>query len=450
MRTIVPWWRGLSSYAFSLVVAGLRTRGLRLPQFPPVLSFMLHYILKTIPIVLAVAASVARGETLQSLTAEALRNNPELRVLEQSVASAKGGVVTARTFQNPELSLAPGMRRTRTEGGAQKEFHGELLLSQLFKFPGKRALEIALAQRNVQANELALEAFRFQIAAKVRRAFYEMLGAQRSITVRQEQVESAKVFAESARKRAESGYAGDFETIKSQADLISANKALAGAQGRAAAARVILNTLVARPPSAMLQITGTLIGIAPRGGSAAFVALAMARNPALRAQEIAAEKAGLSLRATRFGRRPDFAIGPSIEYLKDEQTYGISATIALPLWDRKKGEIQTATAEQQKALAELEKLRVEVRGEVTKSAEMMRIATSQLALYSPAFLEKLKNFVQQAEQGYAQNSTTLIIYLDAKRTYFDALTDYYEALSKVAENRADLESAVGVPLELEP
>lgn len=411
---------------------------------------MFHHFTKFLPIAFVVAASVSRGERLEGLTADALRNNPELQVLEQSVAAAKGGVVTARTFQNPELSLAPGMRRTRRESGSLKEFHGELALSQLFKFPGKRALEVALAQRDVQVRELALEAFRFQIAAKVRRAFYEMLGAQRTITVRQEQVESAKVFAESARKRAESGFAGDFETIKSQADLISAKRALAEGEGRVAAARVTLNTLAARSPSAPLHLTGTLANIAPRGGASDFIALAMARNPALRAQQLAAEKADLSLRATRFGRRPDFAVGPSIEYLKDEQTYGLSATVALPLWDRKKGEIQTATAEQQKALAELEKLRAEVRGEVTKSSEALRIAMSQLALYSPAFLEKLKAFVQQAEQGYAQNATTLIICLDAKRTYFGALTDYYEALSKVAENRADLESAVGVPLDLGP
>jgi cobalt-zinc-cadmium efflux system outer membrane protein len=411
---------------------------------------MSYYYTKILPIVFVFATSVSRGETLGELTAEALRHNSELQVLEQGVASAKGGVVTARTFQNPELSVAPGMRRTRTETGSQKEFHGELTLSQLFKFPGKRALEIALAQRGVDASQLALEAFRFQIAARVRRAFYEMLGAQRTITVRTEQVESAKTFAESARKRAESGFAGDFETIKSQAELISAKKTLGEAQGRVTAARIALNTLVARRPSAPLQITGSLLNIAPRGESAGFVTLALARNPALRAQELVAERAGLSLRATRFGRRPDFAVGPSIEYLKDEQTYGIGVTMALPLWDQKKGEIQAATAEQQKALAELEKLRVEVRGEVTKSAEALRIATSQLALYSPEFLEKLKAFVQQAEQGYAQNATTLIIYLDAKRTYFGTLTDYYEALSKVAESRADLESAVGVPLELGP
>jgi cobalt-zinc-cadmium efflux system outer membrane protein len=411
---------------------------------------MSYHFTKILALVFIVATSLSQGETLGELTAEALRNNPELQVLEQGVASAKGGVITARTSQNPELSVAPGMRRTRTDGGTQKEFHGELTLSQLFKFPGKRALEIVLAQRGVDASQLALEAFRFQIAAKVRRAFYEMLGAQRTITVRTEQVESARTFAESARKRAESGFAGDFETIKSQADLISAQKALAEARGRVAAARIALNTLVARSPSARLEITGSLLNIAPRGESAGFVALALARNPALRAQQLVAEKAGLSLRATRFGRRPDFAIGPSIEYLKDEQTYGIGVTMALPLWDQKKGEIQTATAEQQKALAELEKLRAEVRGEVTKSAEALRNASSQLALYSPEFLEKLKAFVQQAEQGYAQNSTTLIIYLDAKRTYFGTLTDYYEALSKVAESRADLESAVGVPLEVGP
>lgn len=411
---------------------------------------MSHHFTKLLTLVFVVAASVSRGETLGDLTAEALRNNPELQVLEQSIASAKGGVVTARTFQNPELSVAPGMRRTRTESGTQKEFHGELTLSQLFKFPGKRALEIALAQRGVDASQLALEAFRFQIAAKVRRAFYEMLGAQRTITVRTEQVESAKTFAESARKRAESGFAGDFETIKSQADLIGAQKALAEARGRVAAARIALNTLIARPPSARLEVTGSLLNIVPPGESAGFVALALARNPALRAQELAAEKAGLSLRATRFGRRPDFAIGPSVEYLNDEQTYGIGVTMALPLWDQKKGEIQKATAEQQKALSELEKLRAEVRGEVTKSAEALRLASAQLALYSPEFLEKLKAFVQQTEQGYAQNATTLIIYLDAKRTYFGTLTDYYEALSKVAESRADLESAVGVPLELKP
>ena len=122
----------------------------------------------------------------------------------------------------------------------------------------------------------------------------------------------------------------------------------------------------------------------------------------------------------------------------------------MPLWDQKKGEIETATANQRRALAELEKTRAEVVAEVTKAAAKLDLAKQQLALYSPAFLDRLKAFMAQAEQGYAQNNTTLLIYLDAKRTYFDTLADYYESLGSVAENRAEVESAIGVPLELNP
>jgi cobalt-zinc-cadmium efflux system outer membrane protein len=396
------------------------------------------------------SAPAAHAETLSQLTQEALRNNPELRAFEQSVAAAKGGVRTARTLSNPELTVQPGFRRLKEIDATRHEFHGEFSLSQLFKFPGKRALEIAIAQRNVGLAEVALEGFRFQLATKVRRAFYDGLAAERILQARTQQVESAKAFVESAKKRAEAGYASDFETVKSQADLIAANKALRQAQLKKITARVSLNTLMARPATAPLEFTGTLENVQPRGSGPDYIALAMARNPAIRTQTRQAEIAGLTLRSTRFGRRPDFAIGPSVEYLESEQTYGISATLALPLWDQKQGVIETATAEQKKALAELEKTRAEIAAEVTNASGGVQIAKEQLALYSPAFLEQLKNLLAQAEQGYAQNATTLLIYLDAKRTYFDTLVDYYESLAKVAESRTDLESAVGVPLDLNP
>ncbi|MEP6811202.1 MAG: TolC family protein, partial [Chthoniobacterales bacterium] len=356
--------------------------------------------------------ALTRAETLDQITAEALRNNPELQVFEQSVASAKGAIRTARTIQNPELTIAPGVRHFRDSGTSGNLFHAEVALSQLFKFPGKRSLDVAIAQGNVELTQIAREGFRFQIVAKVRRAYYDLLASQKIAQSRRDQVESAKTFVESARKRAESGYASDFETIKSQAELIAANRALLQADGRTVVARVTLNALMGRSPAAPLNTSGGgLENLQTRGTRSDFVALALARNPGIRAESRQAELAGLNLRSTRFGRRPDFAIGPSLEYLDNEQTYGLSATVALPLWDQKKGAIETATADQRKALAALEKTRAEVAAEVTKAAANIEVARSQLALYSPAFLDQLKAFMTQAEQGYAQNSTTLLIYL---------------------------------------
>jgi cobalt-zinc-cadmium efflux system outer membrane protein len=400
-------------------------------------------------IALLLGAAATRAETLRQMTAEAVRNNPELRVLEQSVAAAKGGVTTARPYANPELTFAPGVKHTRESGKSNSEFHGLFELSQLFKFPGKRALEIAIAQRDVELTQLAREAFQFQVAAKVRRAFYEFVAARKISQARRDQVGAAEYFVESARKRGESGYASDFETIKSQAELIDANKALRKAEGEMNIARVTLNALMGRTPSAPLEVSGDLDNVAPRGSHTDFVALALARNPGIRTQFRQVEISGLSLRSTRFGRRPDIAVGPSVEYTDSEQIYGLQATLALPLWDQKKGEVETATANQRRALAELEKTRAEVVAEVTKAAANLELAKQQLSLYSPAFLDRLKAFVTQAEQGYEQNNTTLLIYLDAKRTYFDTLADYYESLGAVAENRAEVESVIGVPIEVD-
>jgi len=166
--------------------------------------------------------------------------------------------------------------------------------------------------------------------------------------------------------------------------------------------------------------------------------------------DVEAEKSGLNVKLIRMGNLPDFSVGPNVEYYKDEQIFSVSASMTLPVWDRKKGEIQTATAQQQQMLAEIQRVRLEIAGGVTATAANLGVASDQLALYPPAFLDKLRAFVKQAEEGYAQSATTLIIYLDAKRTYFDTLTSYYEALGRVAESRAELESSIGVPLELKP
>jgi cobalt-zinc-cadmium efflux system outer membrane protein len=399
---------------------------------------------------LTAAAAIAQAAAANPLTvseavSEALKNNPELRGLSADMTAAKGEVLTARTFRNPELTIEPGARQIQESGGSRSEFHANFALSQLFEFPGKRALKIALAERDLTIRQVALEGFRFQLSTEVRRAFFDLLVAEKIVVLRNDQVESARVFFVSSRERTERGYASEFETVKGQADLVAAQKAQREAEAKRVEARVTLNALLGRRPASPIDIT--LENLAPSGSRDTFRSLALSRNPSLRTKYLEAEKAGLQLRATRFGRRPDFAIGPAVEYLPNEQTYGLSVTVALPLWDQKKGEIQTANAQQQRALAETEKAQVEIGSAVTKAAEKLEVANRELDLYTPDLLSKLKGFVAQAEKQYAQSTTSLIIYLDAKKTYFDTLADYYGALGNLAAVRTELEAAVGVPLE---
>ena len=110
----------------------------------------------------------------------------------------------------------------------------------------------------------------------------------------------------------------------------------------------------------------------------------MARNPSLRALGVQAEAAGLTLRSTRFGRRPDFAIGPQVEYTERTDLRPRRDDCASVLGSQA-GRNQTATAEQQKALAEIEKTRLEIAGAVTKATKDLQLAREQLLSTRPPF-----------------------------------------------------------------
>ncbi|MFA6286127.1 MAG: TolC family protein [Opitutaceae bacterium] len=393
--------------------------------------------------------SIFAGEslTLPAALAEALAQSPALQAIEADIDSAKAAVLTTQTRPAPELTLSPGIRRLRESDGARHEFLGGIALAQTFPFPGKRELLVSLAERNVELRALAIEGLRFQVAAAVRKAFHELLAAQNIVGLRHQQLESAETFRQSAAKRAESGYASDFEAVKSQGDVINARKLLNSAHGRIASARVELNALLGRDPSAPLDVTGETNAPVPDRPLSDWVTQALASNPSLRVQTLQAEIARLNVRKARLARKPDITAGPSLEYSKSEQIIGVSVTIPLAGKNYGRGEILAASAEQRKVQAETEKLRREIVWAVTQAATRLETAHGQLALYTPAYLDQLKAVVEQAERGYAQNATSLLIYLDARRTYFDTLSDYQEAVADVAVSRAELESAVGAPLE---
>jgi cobalt-zinc-cadmium efflux system outer membrane protein len=166
----------------------------------------------------------------------------------------------------------------------------------------------------------------------------------------------------------------------------------------------------------------------------------------LKIQAAEVERTGLSLALTKKSRLPDFTIGPTVEYQKPEQVYGLGISLPLPLWDKKKGPITTATAEQQRALAELDTLRRDIVREVSSAAHLLTAARESLAIYTPAFRGKLKSALDNASQTYSEGRTSLLIFLETERTYYDTEAAYYETLQRLYDAQAALEAGLGMPL----
>ncbi len=408
-----------------------------------------------LPLLLTVAlgsavAFPAKGQDTNALTLDAairlaLADNPEICVLAADIASARGEVTTARTWQNPEVSVSPGFKTVREPSAT--EFHGDFGLEQTFEWPGKRALRRAVAEKNVAVRQLALAGFGSQLAIQVRRAFYTLLATREVVALREQRLALARSFVDAAKKKVEGGFAPEFEATKAEVEVVVARKSLREAQAQQDAARVTLNALMGRKPTEPLTVAGALDDTIKLPDQSTLLEQALARNPAVKIQETEAERTGLSLQSVRKSRLPDFKVGPSLEYTRDEQVVGFGVSLPLPFWDKKKGEIATATAEQKKALAELDKLRREILRDVTTASQNLTAARESLAFHTPALHDKLKAALDAAAQSYSEGRTPLLLYLESQRTYFDTQADYFETLQKQFETQAELESAIGVPLD---
>lgn len=387
-------------------------------------------------------ANETNALTLDAAIRLTLENNPELRSLSAGVAAARGEVITAKTWDNPAMSVTPGA--FRDSGGTWG--HAGFELSQTILFPGKRTLLKAVAEKNVEERQLALTGFRTQLAVQVRRVFNGLLAARQVVALKQQQLELSKSFVAAARKKVESGFAPEFEQTKAEVEVASAQKTLREAEAQEAVARTSLNSLVGRRPGEPLNISGTLDIALNVPDEDNLLDQALVRNPSLKVQSAEVERTGLSLAYSRKSRLPDFTVGPSIEYQKPEQSYGLGISLPLPLWDKKKGAIATATAEQQRAVADLDTLRRDVIREASSSWRLLAAAKESLAIYTPEFRGKLKSALDTAAQSYGDGRTSLLIFLEAQRTYYDTEAEYFDTLRQLYDAQAALESALGVPL----
>jgi len=389
--------------------------------------------------------------TKAELVEEALGNNSELKSLEQSISAAEGEVVIARKWENPELSLTPAWKRLPASGedSERNTFKGTFELGQLIEYPGKRVLRKSIAEKEVDAAKLALSGFRYQLQTKVEKTFYELILSQEIRKLREEQVRAGETFFQANKERADSGYASDVETVRAQAELITAKKAAGEAESAHKQSTIELNILLGRDASSPLAVSGSVDELPDAIPRSNVIERVLAENPNIRAQMLVVEKFQLATDAAKLSRNPDLTAGPSIEYSDDEQVYGVTLSVPLPLWDDKSGEIQKASAEAIKARAELETLRREVTAAALTASEKLRAAHEQVALFSPAFRKQLKASMEQAEKSYATTGTTVLLYLDAKRTYFDTLAEYYNSLDAVLEAQSELQAAAGAPIEFQ-
>jgi outer membrane protein, heavy metal efflux system len=116
-------------------------------------------------------SSIVRIQTTPTaLVRQALANNPELKFYAAEIGAAEGALKTAGTIRNPELNTQAGYKRARDNfGGPSGEGAAwSVSINQTFEYPGRIALQKAIARGDIDLAGLHLQQFRLTLAAHVR------------------------------------------------------------------------------------------------------------------------------------------------------------------------------------------------------------------------------------------------------------------------------------------
>jgi outer membrane protein, heavy metal efflux system len=399
--------------------------------------------------ILLVCAS-SSAETPQTLVNQALQRNPELNFFQAEIAAAKGGVRTAGTLRNPELSTEIGYKNSRENSGGASGDGAIVALSfsQALEYPGRIALRKAIANHDLVLAGLHLEQFRLTLAARVRSLAYAITSAHERTKAVQEVASRTQSLADVLKQRPLAGVAPQVE-----AQIISANLLAFQRQEREStlAEKTItteLNQLCGRSADATLTVnSSSLVFTAlsvPR-----LVKAARSNSFDIRIRQVELAQQGFKVALSKNERFPAIAVGPfySLENAIDrEQRAGLGISLPLPLWDRNAGNIASSKARQQQAEASLALTEREVERRVTQNAASLESNRAEIETWRSGAMAQLREASESADHNYRLGAVPLTTYLEIQKQYLEANSAFNNAQKDALEAAQALEILTGQKL----
>jgi cobalt-zinc-cadmium efflux system outer membrane protein len=367
---------------------------------------------------------------LDELITEALKNSPELLVSESKVSASSYRIPQAKALPDPMFMFGyqnEGLSRINI--GEELNSQGMFTLSQMFFFPGKRALKGEMATRDMESLQAMHNATRLRIAATVRQLYYELFLAYRSIDILTKLTEYFSRVEDAATARYSSGMGSQQEVVMAQTEKYMLLEKEEMQKQKIQAIQGMLNTTVGREVNSPLgrplepSLTPYAFGLDE------LVDMAKANSPEIRSRQKMIEAAEAKVKMAEKEYYPDFTIGasyfPRTQGLMD--MYNLTATINIPIFYKSKQEqaVLEAKANLLGAKRELSTMEYMLSSGIRESYSMTRTAEKLMTLYKEGVIPKTYQDFQLALSGYAAGKTEAITTISRLKALLDTELLYW-------------------------
>lgn len=386
----------------------------------------------------ALPALAAETFTLPQLLSLSQSTNKGVEAAQAGVDAASAAVTSARAYPNPQVEVMVGRLSPRTSGvtgGAAPT----MAITQKLDYPQQRKLRAEIAGRSLEATEAGRQAFRADLAARVKTSYFDVLRREMELAAAKEDLAMMRQIQDRARLRVEVGEAPRYELIKAETELLSAQKTLQSAQLRVNQAKAALRQQVGGALPAAYSLAGSL------NQPLALPALPVLRdtltgtNAELIQRRLEADRASLGVDYQRSLRLPELAVRASAERQPDNTVSQVGLVLTIPLWDRRSGPVGEATAQAIQARTALEAREFELTQELESAYRQYEITQAQVSALEGGIVRQAESALAVAESAYRFGERGILDYLDAQRVLRGARSDLIAAQYELQASTIQIE-----------
>jgi cobalt-zinc-cadmium efflux system outer membrane protein len=398
--------------------------------------------------------NAASEVSVEALVQEALTQNPELNFYQAELAAARGERRTAGSFTNPELSSQVGAKRARD---AQTGMTGDGLawsvsVLQTFEYPGRLGLRKAIANRQIALADLGLAQFKVSLVAKTRAMAFAVFEAQTKAAAAQQVADRFAALTEVLIQREPAGVTPLLETRIIEANAITAQRKASEAKQAARTSLMDLNQLRGQPASAVVRIAQPEIAFEKFDSIERLIERAATNSFELRIRQVELEQQGFKVSLAKNERYPSVSVGPF--YSQDEsghvgekdRSVGLGITMPLPLWNRNRGNIETATARQDQASTSLRLAQREVERKVVENAAAYEARMEEMSRWRADTDGKLREAAELADRHYRLGAVPVATYVELQKQYLEAVEAILDTRRDALQAAQELEIVTGLTL----
>ncbi len=376
----------------------------------------------------------------------ALERNPTIARAEGVIQQSEGGQVQAGAYPNPTISTQTARAALREPSSGTSLTEYGVTLNQPVEWPGKRAARQHAADAGLAGATVGLDEAKLNLIAEVKAGFYDLLLAERTVDLLQQNLEIVQEVARIVKARVRSGEGPQFEAVKADVEVLKAKQEITKAKNDVRVKQVGLDTLTAGALGTRYKVQGDFRSLQTHLSPEYIASRDLTHHPILKRQEKLVEQAEFTVDKERQSRVPDVTLFGG--YARDIGREAVVAGVSLPtpLWYRQQGHIAAALGTQRKEEAELIRIRNDLTREINQHAREAETAKEQILVYEEGLLKEAQEALRIARLSFQQGASSLLDVLDAQRVQRQIVVDYNQARFELSLALTRFERAVGGPL----